>query len=86
MRPRTLGRGLAATATIGAVALGVLAVLDDPISGLWYLAYLLAGSVLAVRRPTNPVGWLLLLIMVGFMGTTDLTPDQLATMESGAFV
>ena len=78
-----LGRWIAGGILVGAVALGVLASLDDPISGLWYLAYLLAGSVLVVRRPRNPVGWLLLLIMVGFMGTTDLSPDQVATMESG---
>lgn len=83
MSRRTLGRWLAAAALVGAVVLGVVAALDDPITGLWYLVYLLAGSVLVMRRPTNPVGWLLLLIMVGFMGTTDLTPDQVAAMESG---
>jgi hypothetical protein len=80
---RAIARILVGGGLLVAALLGLLAVADDPISLLWYLAYLAAGSVLVVRRPANPVGWLLLLIMVGFMGATDLDPAQIAAMEAG---
>jgi hypothetical protein len=79
---RVIRRVLAGTVLAAAAVVGLLSITDDPISGLWYLAYLTAGSVLVIRRPTNPVGWLLLLIMIGFMGTTDLSAAQVAAMET----
>jgi hypothetical protein len=83
MDRRLIRRALGATGLIVALGLGVVAILDDPIGGLWYLTYLAAGSVLVLRRPTNAIGWLLLLIMIGFMGATDLSPGQVAAMQAG---
>ena len=82
MDRRLIRHALTVPVLVVAVGLGIIAVVDDPIAGLWYLTYLATGSILVIRRPTNPVGWLLLLIMIGFMGTTDLTAEQIAAMES----
>lgn len=83
MTRRSVRAWLAAALLVGAMAVGAIAVLSDPIAILWYMAYAIAGTVLIVRRPTNPIGWLLLLIMVGFMGATDLTPEEIAAIGSG---
>lgn len=82
MDGQVIRRLLAGSILAAAAVLGLLSTAEDPISGLWYLAYLSAGTVLVIRRPANPVGWLLLLIMVGFMGTTDLTDAQIAALET----
>ncbi len=65
------------------IAVGAPAVAEDPIALLWYLTYAVTGAVLVVRRPRNAIGWLLLLIMLGFMGATDLGPADIAAMEAG---
>lgn len=81
---RSVGPWLAGGVLLGAIAvLGAPTALTDPIGILWLASYAVAGTVLVVRRPTNPIGWLLLLIMLGFMGVTDLEPAEIAAMEAG---
>lgn len=82
MDGRVIRRLLAGSLLAVAALVGLVSVTEDPIWGLWYLTYLSAGTVLVIRRPANPVGWLLLLIMVGFTGTTDLSAAQVAAMET----
>ena len=69
-----------------------------PADLLWALAFstfLLAGALVATRRPTNPVGWLLLieglvwelgLFCAGYVGHTVLHPGSLPAPELAAWV
>jgi hypothetical protein len=80
----SLGRWLAGGAILAvAIAVGAPSVVADPIALLWYVTYALTGTVLVVQRPGNAIGWLLLVIMLGFMGATDLAPAEIAALEAG---
>ena len=71
--PRPLGR----VPTIGLVALllaGIVPAALDLLTLFLYLSYAAIGVVLARMRPANAIGWLLIAIAFGFVGTTT-TPD-----------
>jgi hypothetical protein len=53
---------IAQLALIAIVGAGALRSGSDPIAWTWYVAYGAVGTVLAIRRPTNPIGWLLIVI------------------------
>ena len=80
---RAMPRALGAVGRLVLVALlvvGLVLALEDPFTILFYGSYALAGALLVIRRPRNSIGWLLLLIGIGFIGTTarrDLDLDAL---------
>jgi hypothetical protein len=85
MTRSSMGRWLAGGAILAAaIGVGAPTVAAEPIALLWYVTYALTGTVLVVQRPRNPIGWLLLVIMLGFMGATDLAPAEIAALEAGA--
>jgi hypothetical protein len=61
-------RKVVARIALGAfLILGVAANLSYPLPGLLpFLSYGLVGSLLVVRRPGHPIGWLLILMAIGF--------------------
>lgn len=65
-----------ATALVGRLTLaavltaGLALAVEDPFTVLFYGSYALAGALLVIRRPRNSIGWLLLVIAFGFIGTT----------------
>ena len=84
MTPRTavdrpLGRLGRAALTI-AILLGLALAMPDPVSVLNFLAYGAVGSFVAVRRPRNPIGWLLVVIAFSFIATSSMPDDIEATL------
>ena len=65
-----------------AALLGLLVSLGDPFAALSYAAYAAVGSWLVARRPEHAIGWLLLLVALGFASTTPTRLDAVA-LESG---
>ena len=75
--------GLAVVLAIAAVILSI--VLTDPGGVLLVLSYGIPGLILALRRPGEPIAWLLLLMAVGMLlGTTRVTAtaDELLAGEA----
>jgi hypothetical protein len=66
---------LALVALLGGVTIYALA---DPITLVFQASYSLVGVLLAIRRPRNPVGWLLIGISLAFVGTTTRDVDVAA--------
>jgi hypothetical protein len=78
--PAEVGRPLGRAASLGVIAVAILMVPLLIRSGLGLLVvppYALVGIVLAIRRPRNPIGWLLVAIGYGF--AVLLTPSIHAT-------
>jgi hypothetical protein len=73
-----LGQGALTIALLVGVALAVA----DPVSKLNYLAYASVGAFVSVRRPHNPIGWILVFIAFSFIGTSAL-PDDIAAVKAG---
>jgi len=73
---------------IGRVALtlllvvGVALAIPDPVSVLNFLAYAAVGAFVAVRRPRNPIGWILVVIGFGFIATSAM-PDDIDAVMAG---
>jgi hypothetical protein len=64
------------------VGLSVCVLLSDPVGTVLYAAYAGVGSYLAIRRPGNVIGWLLIVTGWGLgVGTVriDIDPDDIAT-------
>ncbi len=79
-------RRLGIIPTLGLVALlvvGVALALVDPFTLLFYLSYASIGAVLAIRRPQNPIGWLLIVIAFGFVGTSSTPGVDAAALAAG---
>ena len=84
--PTRIGRGAMVVARLGlAIVLvgGLLLSLSNPISVVAFVPSAAVGSLLIVRRPANPIGWLLLLDALGasFVARgryVDLTPAEIA--------
>ena len=77
--PRALGV-LGRIVLVALLVVGLVLALEDPFTVLFYGSYALAGALLVIRRPRNSIGWLLLVIGIGFIGTTarrDLDLDAL---------
>jgi hypothetical protein len=72
--------------TLGLVALlavGLGLALVDPFTLLSYVSYGSIGALLAIRRPRNPIGWLLIAIAFGFVGTTSTPGVDAAALAAG---
>jgi hypothetical protein len=69
-----------------AVLLGLLASLGDPFTAFFFVAYAGVGWWLVARRPDHVIGWLLVLVAVGFAATTPpgLDPASLVSGEADA--
>lgn len=76
---RPLGRLGRGALTI-AILLGLALAMPDPVSVLNFLAYGAVGSFVAVRRPRNPIGWLLVVIAFSFIATSSMPDDIEATI------
>ena len=55
----------------------------DLVTLIDYVAYAAIGAFLVTRRPRNPIGWLLIGIGVGFIGTTGPADLDVATLTAG---
>ena len=64
---------------VTAVALPV----PDPFTILFFACHALVGFMLVVRRPRNAIGWLLIVIAFGFVGTGSLTDLDLDALTNG---
>jgi hypothetical protein len=64
---------------VAAVALPV----PDPFTILFFACHALVGFLLVVRRPRNAIGWLLIVIALGFVGTGDLNDLDLDALTAG---
>ncbi len=60
-----------ATVLLGGVALASI----DPFTVLFFVSYGAVGALLAVRRPRNAIGWILLVIAFGFLGVASVPVD-----------
>ncbi len=57
----------------------------DPFTLFFYTSYAAIGAVLVIRRPGNSIGWLLVAIAFGFIGTTtELQLDATALQDGTA--
>ena len=68
------------TGLVAAVALPV----PDPFTIVFFACHALVGFLLVVRRPRNAIGWLLIVIAFGFVGTGNLTDLDLDALTNGA--
>ena len=78
---RPLGR-LGQVALAIALLVGVAFAVPDPVSVLNFLAYAAVGAFVAVRRPHNPIGWILVFIAICFIGTR-AWPVDFEAVKSG---
>ncbi len=62
---------------------GSVAATADPFTLLFYLTHALLALVLIIRRPRQVIGWLLLVIAFGFIGTTSEPRVDLAALVAG---
>ena len=60
MRNASTVRILGGTAVIGLAITGAVIASIDPLTLLFFSSYMAVGAFLAVRRPTNVIGWLLI--------------------------
>jgi hypothetical protein len=74
-----VGRAALAGVLIG----GTMLAATDPISLLFFLGYAAVGVLLVVRRTSNPIGWLLLLIAFCFIGTTPRPGTDVQALQAG---
>lgn len=64
------------------VVFGVAA-LADPITFVLFASYAVVGVLLVIRRPRNPVSWLLLVIPIAFVGTSTVPDLDAAALSRG---
>jgi len=91
-QPDAVGATTAADRPLGMAARVVLVValsaallvpVPDPFTILFYLSHAIVGLLLVVRRPHNAIGWLLIAIALGFLGTGTLADIDLRSLMSG---
>jgi hypothetical protein len=68
---------------VALLAAGFVLAAADPFSAVFYGSYALAGALLVVRRPRNSIGWLVLAIAAGFVGTTSRAGLDLDALVAG---
>ena len=71
-----------------ALLAGLVAMVALPVPDLFTIVFFachaLVGFLLVVRRPRNAIGWLLIVIALGFVGTGSLTDLDLDELSAGA--
>jgi hypothetical protein len=82
--PLTQGLGrVSVTAFVLVLATGILFALQDPFTVLFFCSYAAMGAILVIRQPRNTIGWLLVAIGFGFIGTTTDPGLDVAALEAG---
>lgn len=62
----------------------LLAPVPDPFTIVFFACHAVVGFLLVVRRPRNPIGWLLIVVALGFVGTGTLADVDLAALAAGS--
>jgi hypothetical protein len=65
------------------LASGLVLPVADLFSILFFVTHALVGYLLVIRRPRNPIGWLLIAIAFGFVGTGSLDERELVALSTG---
>lgn len=68
---------------VGLVGLGCVAASVDPFAIALFVVYVAVGALLAIRRPSNIVGWLLIAIAFTFVGTARQPSLDVAGLTRG---
>jgi hypothetical protein len=55
----------------------------DPTTLIFYASYASIGALLAIRRPGNVVGWILVALSLGFIGTSPPSDVDVAALQAG---
>lgn len=66
------------------LAVGIGLARYDPFTLFFYTSYAAVGALLALRRPRNSIGWLLVAIAFGFVGTTYSPTIDVAALQDGS--
>jgi hypothetical protein len=76
--------GLAARIALALVlVIGLALATADPFTLVFYVSYATVGMLLAVRRPRMPMGWLMIAIAFGFIGTTTPRGLDVPALQAG---
>ena len=70
-------------AVIGLVVAGAVLAAGDPITLLSFVSYAAVGVFIAIRRPDNVIGWLLIGLAFGFIGTSAVPGVDVAALQRG---
>ena len=62
----------------------LLVPVPDPFTIVFFACHAVVGFLLVVRRPRNPIGWLLIVVALGFVGTGTLADVDLAALAAGS--
>jgi hypothetical protein len=65
------------------LAIGLAVSRADPFTAFFFVSYASLGALLAIRRPRHVIGWLLIVIAFGFMGTTSQPGIDVAAAQTG---
>jgi hypothetical protein len=76
-----LGR-IAQAVLIGVLVVGVVLAMPDLVSVSNFLAYGAVGAFVAVRRPRNHIGWILVALAFGFIATSAM-PTDIEAVKAG---
>ena len=85
-RPATEPSRLGRVPMVGLVVVlvvGFVIAASDGFTALYFVFYACVGAILAVRRPRNPIGWLLVGVGFGFIGTSTPPGAELADVAAG---
>ena len=70
-------------ALIGLALAGVVLAWGDAFTLLFFGSYGAVGAFLAIRRPGNVIGWLLIAIAFGFIATSAVPDVDVAALRRG---
>jgi hypothetical protein len=65
------------------LGIGLVFARVDPFSVFFFSSYAAVGALLVVRRPRNVIGWLLIWIAFGFIGTTTAPVMDIDALQAG---
>jgi len=74
---------LGRVAISGLAVAGVVLASGDPLTFLFFASYMAVGAFLAIRRPDNIIGWLLIGLAFGFIATTTVPGVDVAALQRG---
>jgi hypothetical protein len=79
-RRRALIQAVAVLAVLG---VGFIAAFGDPFTVAFYATYAITGANLVILRPRNIIGWIMVGIAWGFIGTTTSPTIDVAALQGG---
>ncbi len=77
-----LGRG-PTLVLLAVLIVGLALAVADPFTVVSYLAYVTVGGMVVIRRPRTSIGWLLIAIAFGFIGTSARPDFDIAALKAG---